>query len=407
MDFFGSALLSFSFPVCFCRNIKFLYRLGYQPEKTLFNLAMKKRLLVLLVGFFGWPGLLQAQDRDSAGVSQLSLPNLGKYYLQKRNLNFFERVVSFSTVSWVSLPYTDLGYKDGKSPYVLSADISPHFNIGGESTPVALQITPRYKVRILWNNEAKGDSSLPVRTPSYMPGASLYIPVSHSPFKKARNYTDARELEDGYRDLHYIGLSAFHHSNGQDGTEIRKDGKYNTYNGNFSTNFIELSYHYNIRRRLRKVSPIDCPNKPYPVGYFDYYGKIGLEQHFAATRGLRGRYSRTRLNLSFNWLKVDNYRFRVGKEKQQVGQCYRKERYRFEVNLTTNLERLDPSHNALYKKISVDFGYFKRILGGNTAAFIMAGYYGSDPYNVYFENSYPFIRGGLALGFFTLTNKTE
>jgi hypothetical protein len=368
---------------------------------------MKKSLILLLCILLNGSALLFAQRQDSAGVSRLSVAGFGQFNLQKRNLDFFERVVSLSTISWVSLPYTDLGYKDGKSPYVLSADISPHFNIGGEDWPVALQVTPRYKVRILWNNEAEGDSSLPVRTPSYMPGLSLFVPVSHSPFKRARNYTEAPELADGYRNLHYLGLSAFHHSNGQDGAEIREDGKFNTYNGNFSTNFVELAYHLNIRRRLKNVSPFDCPDYEYPVGYFDYFSKVGFEQHFGGAKALSGRYSRSRINATFGWLKVDNYRFRVGRPRQQVGQCYRKERYRFEVNLTANIDRLDAAHDDLYKRINFDVGYFKRILGGNTAAFVMVGYYGNDPYNVYFENSYPFIRAGLSLGFFTFTNKTE
>src|SRR3712207_6569181 len=103
---------------------------------------MKKRLLALVFIWLHAAPFLSAQD-PRAGVSSLSDPDLGQFNLQRRNLDFFERVVSFSTVSWVSLPYTDLGYKDGKSPYVLSADISPHFNIGGEDWPVALQVTPR------------------------------------------------------------------------------------------------------------------------------------------------------------------------------------------------------------------------------------------------------------------------
>lgn len=376
---------------------------------------MKKRWIVLVLLLPGMLSLAQAQQNDTLGTGILSDAGQGQYNLQKRNREFFDRVVSFSPISWVTLPFTDLGYEDPKSPFILSADISPQFNIGGESWPVALQITPRYKVRILRDQPADGDSSLPVRTPSYMPGASLLIPISHSPLKKARNYTSAGELDNGYRDLHYLGVSVFHHSNGQDGREINPDGQYNTYNGNFSTNFVEGAYHFNLRKRLRDVSPFDCPNREYPVGYRDYFGKIGYEQHFSSNEALPGRYGRKRVNVSFGWLKVDNYRFSVGskkiaglrKDKMQVGQCYRKERNRFQFNLTANIDALDSGHGALHQRINVDFGYFKRILGGNTAAFVMAGYYGNDPYNVYFENSYPFLRAGLALGFFTFTNKTE
>jgi hypothetical protein len=377
---------------------------------------MEKRwILPALLTLCCLPGLY-AQRVDSLNASSLSATGLGQYNLQRRNVEFLERVVSFSSISWVTLPYTDIGYDDPKSPYILSADVAPHFNIGGESWPVVLQITPRYVVRILRDHPADGDSSWAVRTPSYMPGASLFIPLSHSPFKRARKYSEAPELDNGYRDLHYLGITAVHHSNGQDGREILATGKYNTYNGNFSTNFVEVAYNYNIRHRLRNQSPFDCPNPTYPVGYRDYYGRIGYEQHFNSAEGLRGRYGQARINATFGWLKIDNYRFTVGiknqqprlkKIKQPVGQCYRKERYRFQINFSANVDELDPGYDELSQRLNVDIGYFKRILGGNTAVFIMAGYYGTDPYNVYFESSYPFVRAGLALGFFTFTNKTE
>jgi hypothetical protein len=377
---------------------------------------MKKSVIVSVLLFLGCFPALFAQRPDSIISGILTVAGQGQYNLQRRNLEFLERVVSFSSISWVTLPFNDIGYDDPKSPYILSADVSPHFNIGGESWPVVLQITPRYQVRILRDQLSEGDSSWAVRTPSYMPGATLFVPLSHSPLKWARNYTSAPELDNGYRDLHYLGIAAFHHSNGQDGREINEDGKYNTYNGNFSTNFVEVSYNYNIRKRLRNVSPFDCPNHEYPVGYRDYYGKVGYEQHFSTAESLRGRYGRSRINASLGWIKVDNYRFTVAnkaqqddtkKIKQQVGQCYRKERYRFQVNISANVGSLDSAHDDLYQRINVDAGCFKRILGGNTAVFLMAGYYGHDPYNVYFENSYPFVRAGLALGFFTFTNKTQ
>ncbi|MGV3502977.1 MAG: hypothetical protein ACO1O1_04670 [Adhaeribacter sp.] len=376
---------------------------------------MMKRWIVLAFLVAGLLPLAQAQQTDTLRTGTLTEAGQGQYNLQKRNREFFDRVVSFSPISWVTLPFTDLGYKDPKSPFILSADISPQFNIGGESWPVALQISPRYKVRILRDQPADGDSSLPVRTPSYMPGATLLVPISHSPLKRARNYRNAPELANGYRDLHYIGLAVFHHSNGQDGREINPDGTYNTYNGNFSTNFVEASYHFNIRKRLGDVSPVDCPNQEYPVGYRDYYGKAGFEQHFSSNEALPGRYGLRRVNLSFGWLKVDNYQYQVAqspmaglrKSKQLVGQCYRRERHRFQANLTVNIDALHSGYGALHQRINFDFGFFRRILGGNTAAFVMAGYYGNDPYNVYFENSYPFIRAGLALGFFTFTNKID
>src|SRR5215217_8851580 len=105
---------------------------------------MKKRwILPLLLVLCSFPGLY-AQRVDTINTSSLSTTGLGQYNLQRRNLEFLERVVSFSSISWVTLPFTDIGYDDPKSPYILSADVAPHFNIGGESWPVVLQITPRY-----------------------------------------------------------------------------------------------------------------------------------------------------------------------------------------------------------------------------------------------------------------------
>ncbi len=53
------------------------------------------------------------------------------------------------------------------------------------------------------------------------------------------------------------------------------------------------------------------------------------------------------------------------------------------------------------KRLNVEANYYKRIpTSPNAAGFVAVGFYGSDPYNIYYENSYFYFRVGLALGFF-------
>src|SRR4030095_2416213 len=152
------------------------------------------------------------------------------YERQKANKAFFTRILSFSEISWATFPGCDQGSKKGS--YILSSDIQPNFTIGGEKMRFAVLLTPRFKFRIFRNNPEFGDSSLPVRTPSAMPGATVFYPL--------------RLVRSPYQDLEYVSLKIFHHSNGQDGDEF-KGNKINEYNGNFSTNFVELVYHFNKR----------------------------------------------------------------------------------------------------------------------------------------------------------------
>src|SRR5690349_8566992 len=92
-----------------------------------------------------------------------------------RNQEFAQQTLNYTALSFVSPPAVDRG--SPKTWYFLSADIIPQFLIGGDWTRFVLHITPRYKVRIFHNDKVAGDSSLPVRTPSYMPGATFYVPI--------------------------------------------------------------------------------------------------------------------------------------------------------------------------------------------------------------------------------------
>src|SRR5262245_24777731 len=78
-------------------------------------------------------GQVPMTKEDSAEYRRIEIKH-------KSNYDFYKRVLSFSQLSWVAPTFLDRGSEKGY--YVLSADISPHFNIGGERTRFVFQLTP-------------------------------------------------------------------------------------------------------------------------------------------------------------------------------------------------------------------------------------------------------------------------
>jgi hypothetical protein len=323
---------------------------------------------------------------------------------QLDNKDFFKRVSQFSDISWVSPPFSDIG--SPKNFYILSADIQPHFMIGGEKLPFVIEFTPRYKVRIFKNNIQEGDSSFPVRTPSFMPGATVYIPLrKHNPDNSA------------YKNIKYLSIALFHHSNGQDHRTFKSPGVFNLYNGNFSTQYFEIAFNKNIRtpktgsNRDFCKPDTDCNKCPprYDVGYLDKVFKIGIEQHIGTATEQRGSYGRTRINFKGSLIDVINWRLRVRQNSTspwtRVGSCFLKESFRLVSNISINVDKLQDPYNRLDRRVNIDLGIFKKIASGNTSVFGMVGYYGNDPYNIYYSQHYAFVRIGLALGMFIETSK--
>ncbi len=324
---------------------------------------------------------------------------LRKYNRQMANKDFYTRVTQFSELSWVSPPFMDWG--DEKDGFILSADISPHFFIGGEKTRFVLAVNPKYRVRIFRDNLKFGDSSLPVRTPSFMPSGTIYIPIDLG-------------KHNLYKDIRYLSISLNHHSNGQDGKTFISPGLFNFYNGNFSTNFFEIYFNVNDRRKFKTstkfICTVDSPGHGFDTGYYDRVHRFGFEQHVGTAYSQRGTYGRTRIAYKGTLIKVDNHRTTIKdslnhKNEFQLGKCYLLEKYRFNLNFSAILDKLENPFNRIEKRINIDLGYYKRISTGNTALFAMVGYYGNDPYNIYYPKNYFFARAGLALGFFVHTSK--
>ena len=296
-----------------------------------------------------------------------------------RNITFARQTLNYSPLSYACPPFFDLG--SPKKYYILSADIIPEFIIASSRLPFAIQLTARYKVRILHNNFAAGDSSLPVRTPSFMPGATVYIPLGL--------------INEKTSNINYLGLCFFHHSNGQDGPEFKTDGSFNLYNGNFSTNYIEPSYHF----RRRKFTGTPDSVKYQNPNYKDLYGSVGLELHVGTADALKSSYGDQRINFQLGYMNVINYWDAY--KGHRLGNYYYGENYRIVFNATIIGGKRDHNLSGLNKRINADINYYWRIKGSpNTSLFVSTGYYGSDTYNIYYSNNYFFIRAGIALGFF-------
>ncbi|OUJ69399.1 hypothetical protein BXP70_26550 [Hymenobacter crusticola] len=312
------------------------------------------------------------------------------------NAELLTRSLNYADLSYACPPFLDLGAP--KAPYILSADVIPQFAIGGKWLPVAIHLTPRFKARIFRNNELIGDSSLPVRTPSYMPGATIY-------FK-----SDKLNKPDAYL-YKFASLSLFHHSNGQDGNSLRPDGTYNQYDGSFSTNYLEGAVYVSRKFGYSDGNDVNFTCDNGAKTHYDAYGRLGFEKHFSSDPNMVGRYGQNRLNVRAGLIRNKVYRDKLITSQKDTlySECYTRERYRAVLTTSfitdSNLPDLGGKMNSWKRRVNAELMIARRLpVSANVAIQASAGYYGSDPYNAYFEDSYFFIRAGLAFGFFTATD---
>ena len=200
-----------------------------------------------------------------------------------------------------------------------------------------------------------------------MPGASYY-------------YWIARDTSS-YK---YLGVTYFHHSNGQDGPQLLPNGEVNLRTGDFATDFIEISYH---RGSINTTS--------------NSYNKLGLELHW----GLAQPGNRLGYDQYFGFARV-NFRFaevinRFRKRTPGVGSTRAfEERLRTAIEGTLVIDNIKTEGDFLEqssKRLNIElFIYYKIKDSPNTALFISAGWLGHDYYNIYFIESKPMFRFGVA-----------
>jgi hypothetical protein len=295
----------------------------------------------------------------------------------------------YAPLSYVCVPYSEWG--SPKAPYWLSADIHPNFVFRSSFYKLSFHLTPRFIVRGLWDNPKEGDVSMPVRTPSYMPGGTAYYPLNI-------DIAPDRNVEHNL----LSSLSFFHHSNGQDGPTLdsTKQHLYH-YNGNFSTFFIEPAITYSRREYFEGTICMDCPGDQRI--YRDFFIRLGYEQHFMIADTMKSSFGSTRFNLSCGLISVRSFcdLYIHGIDTAATSEAYSRENWRLLFNITFIAGKRDLELGGIEKRINAELLFNHHLFRApQTGIFIAVGYYGSDPYNIYYDLSYPYIRAGISVGYF-------
>src|SRR6195952_2201916 len=113
----------------------------------------------------------------------------------------------------------------GPIPTQLVADLTGNFVLfATPKSRFAFIFNPRVKLRLLATYGA------PVKSPSYMPGGTLYFRVNRDDYKPS-----------------FFSFSYSHHSNGVRGPTLNANGTFNTDSGKFTTNFYTIGYTHGHR----------------------------------------------------------------------------------------------------------------------------------------------------------------
>ncbi len=286
-----------------------------------------------------------------------------------------------------------------------------------------LHMIPQFKVRIFRDDPTQGDSSRSVRTPSYIPGFNFFL--THRKFWSG--FSPNGKASNTFQQFYFLRFRGFHHSNGQDQPEFLPDGTINTYNGNFGEGIIlDLSLGGLYRFKKAKVDSITRRRFFFAPKRFAYqrqnygaaYWRLGYEYHPYITERIRSnpQYDRydllgkniVRLQLGYiRYAQIKEYALYPQGHRQLLAQHRARERWRALFNLsyisdrelnTGPIDDLEPvALGNLGKRVNVDFTLYLKTYGNKHAAwFFQTGYHGSDPYNLYFQQSVLFYRIGIA-----------
>ncbi|SOD14366.1 hypothetical protein [Pedobacter xixiisoli] len=323
---------------------------------------MRRLILSILLGFISVVVFAQTAQIDTLREKK-----------QQANLAYISLYKENSELSYTS-PAGEIG---APSSYILNGKLTTSYVVfAPRSLPVAFSINPDFTARV------RNERSAGVRTPSFRLGGTVYLRL----VEEVKNYR-------------YAQLSYTHHSNGQDGDAVFADGTINTSTGNFNTNYLTTAYRFGYITDA----------KPSTGRYYSYNHKVGLEWHkwFDYEPALNGDYGFTRLNYDFSFriyqiYKGDKGGWRKGSSnKENASNTLEKETWRFNGQFSYAINEYD-NHGFIAPKrrlnIEVTANYSLSFMQN---VFMMAsfGYYGEDPYNIYFKDRYAFMRFGLSSTF--------
>lgn len=265
------------------------------------------------------------------------------------NVNFIQLYKENSDLSYTA-PKGELGAPD---KYIINGRLtSTYMVLASPQLPVAFAVQPDFMVRV------RSEQSSGVRTPSFRLGGILYFRLN-------------RRVDD----YQYVTLRYQHHSNGQDDAALNPDGSVNTRTGNFTTNALLISYNFG--------NSIPAVNDHLDMSLNH---EAGLEWHkwFHYEKTLSGNYGFTRVFYNFSLR----------------GYHPLKEVWRLNAGLNYALNPMDEyALGAMKKRLNVEASFhYSFPFMDNVFLMAAAGYYGEDPYNIYYRDKYAYLRFGISTG---------
>ena len=207
---------------------------------------VKAKLLILIIGIaVSFAQVLYGQDSITAA--------------NYRNLSFLEAINASHETSYITI----LGGVGNIEPLMFEASIVPYYMLRlNQNTRWALEISTKIIIRMY------NERSYPIRTPSYMPRATLYMNVGRLDSKMKKQF---------------FFVSWCHHSNGQSGLFADSiTHQINTYDGDFSTNFIEAGPFFS--------------RVPGNKGFVSDYLKLSVAYNYKQSEQIKGLYGIFRIN---------------------------------------------------------------------------------------------------------------
>jgi hypothetical protein len=332
--------------------------------------------------------------------------------------SFFKKV---SEPSLASMKGTDFHRNTSsslqKKSYALNITIQPVLNLGGKRWFFnkwihTFQVVPSITARVFSNDSTQNDHSLPIRTPSFIARGTYAL--AHQRWVK----------ESGLPGT-YLGISLYHHSNGQDTYEFDyASGILNTYDGNFSeeavVDFFMGGFYQKIhqegvpklvKRGARSFLQAARMHLFHWRGGYEYHPRLLSSPKFLAHH----LYARKRLFFQCSRLRMPQLKDLVCRGKS----CWATTDQKFQSRELSRLALqvsyiVDGRYNdgGLYvqnpialwniqKRLNIDLTWYERVgTQSDYALFARLGYYGSDPYNIYFQQSIFVFRFGVAFGVF-------
>jgi hypothetical protein len=202
------------------------------------------------------------------------------------------------------------------------------------------------------------ERSYPVRTPSYMPQATVYWSVYN---------------RNNYESMNLFGRYA-HHSNGQQGDFFLEDGSINVLSGDFSTNYIEAG--------IVKTSKIERFNAVNMIR-----SSVQIHPPSMSASELDGIYSFYRWNNFIYIFKLDKSDNELNKSKK--ANISLKAELNWFFGDFNNYSFLDIERLTFSTTFTYHPSFFEDIV------LFAQYYYGKDYYNMYFSNTLNVFRVGL------------